>query len=607
VATVDWGDGTATSTATLANGGILLGTGGQTFSVNLPHAYAEEGTYTITTTLTHEGVVGAPVTSTATVGDASLTGGGTLTAIAAQEGNSVSLSASFGDTDANGTATDYTATVDWGDGHSTSGTVTPDGSGGFNVQATSSYVLAGSYTAVLTVADHGSNVSYSAQATISDAALGVMGTPTAVTQGSTGLVARFTDAGGILPAGKYSATINWGDGSVPSAGSITISGNTILGIGSHTYANPGSYRTTFTLNDVGGNSAIANSVTFIGTPTQVYVERTFLDLLHRPVKPGGLSNWSSMLDQQAMTSQQFVASILQSQEYRTLFVQQVYDKFLRRPVATGGLNTSLAVLAGGSTPEQFESTILASDEYFNKEGGGTNTGFLQALYPDVLGRPINPAALPARLTDLANLGRQKFALSLLTSQEFDIKEVDAFYQLYLHRLPQSNGLQNAVNALLQGGTSSQLTINLVGSSEYIQKAGTNPIDVPNQGIIQASPGQIVSVGNLTNSGTVFADAGGVINIGGNFSQAINGVTSVAIGGTAPGQFGQIVISGAAMLSHTLNISFVNGFVPSSGQSFKIMTYGSHAGIFDVVHFLGLPTGLTVSVQYNAGDVTLVVN
>jgi phosphodiesterase/alkaline phosphatase D-like protein len=70
VATVDWGDG-QTSTATLANGGIVLGGDGQTFSVQLAHKYAEDGDYSITTTVNHEGAVSTAVTSSAHV-DASL-------------------------------------------------------------------------------------------------------------------------------------------------------------------------------------------------------------------------------------------------------------------------------------------------------------------------------------------------------------------------------------------------------------------------------------------------------------------------------------------------------------------------------------------------------
>jgi phosphodiesterase/alkaline phosphatase D-like protein len=66
VATVQWGDG-KTSTATLANGGIVLGADGKTFSVKVAHTYAEEGHYVITTSVNHEGVVSGPVVSEAVV------------------------------------------------------------------------------------------------------------------------------------------------------------------------------------------------------------------------------------------------------------------------------------------------------------------------------------------------------------------------------------------------------------------------------------------------------------------------------------------------------------------------------------------------------------
>src|SRR5262249_20323522 len=155
------------------------------------------------------------------------------------------------------------------------------------------------------------------------------------------------------------------------------------------------------LTDLGGNSAKSGAIIFIGTATQVYVERAFLDLLGRPVKPGGLANWTSLLDGLTFTRPQFVAAILATQEYRTFFVQHVYDQFLRRSVGTQGLNTMLAMLANGSTPEQIDAAVLASDEYYTKEGGGTDQGFLNAIYPDLLARQINPAAVPGRLADLA--------------------------------------------------------------------------------------------------------------------------------------------------------------------------------------------------------------
>src|SRR5262249_17748640 len=50
---------------------------------------------------------------------------------------------SFTDADPNGTAGDYTATIFWGDGTTSPGTITPNGKGGFNVTGTTTYAAAG--------------------------------------------------------------------------------------------------------------------------------------------------------------------------------------------------------------------------------------------------------------------------------------------------------------------------------------------------------------------------------------------------------------------------------------------------------------------------------
>jgi hypothetical protein len=56
-----------------------------------------------------------------------------------------------------------------------------------------------------------------------------------------GPVAAFTDSAGAGPIGNYAASIDWGDGSAPTAGSITQSGSTFTVSGSHTYSEEGGW------------------------------------------------------------------------------------------------------------------------------------------------------------------------------------------------------------------------------------------------------------------------------------------------------------------------------------------------------------------------------
>jgi hypothetical protein len=59
----------------------------------------------------------------------------------------------FSDTDPSATAADFTAAIDWGDGSRTSGTITPGPAAIFTVTGGHRYAQAGTYTAVVTVAD----------------------------------------------------------------------------------------------------------------------------------------------------------------------------------------------------------------------------------------------------------------------------------------------------------------------------------------------------------------------------------------------------------------------------------------------------------------------
>ncbi len=143
-ATIDWGDST-TST------GVITGPTGGPFTVTGSHTYEEEGTYTVTMTLRDQGEAFRTATTSATIADAPLTAQGT---------NIVTLNpfsgtvATFTDADPHGTVSDYTATIAWGDGSSSAGTVTANGSS-FAVNGSHSYAALGPYTITVHISDAG--------------------------------------------------------------------------------------------------------------------------------------------------------------------------------------------------------------------------------------------------------------------------------------------------------------------------------------------------------------------------------------------------------------------------------------------------------------------
>jgi hypothetical protein len=129
-AAIDWGDGTT-------GPGTVAAIPGGGFQVTASHAWTEEGSRGIVVSITDAGGARANATSTATVADAALSsnGSGPILTLGPVGGTF----ARFVDADPGATASDYTATIDWGDGTSTTGAISPASGGGFQVAGRHTY------------------------------------------------------------------------------------------------------------------------------------------------------------------------------------------------------------------------------------------------------------------------------------------------------------------------------------------------------------------------------------------------------------------------------------------------------------------------------------
>lgn len=91
-------------------------------------------------------------------------------------------------------------------------------------------------------------------------------------------------------------------------------------------------------------------------------------------------------------------------------------------------------------------------------------------------------------------------------------------------------------------------------------------------------------GNVSSGGTVQpGQSTGQLAVSGTFAQSASGLLDIEIAGAVPGaQHDVLAVGGAATLDGTLRVRFVNGFVPTIGQSFTVMTYASRSGTFSAV-------------------------
>jgi len=98
--------------------------------------------------------------------------------------------------------------------------------------------------------------------------------------------------------------------------------------------------------------------------------------------------------------------------------------------------------------QQLTALMLGSPDYFENRGGGSNSGFLDALYEDLLNRPIDPATMALDLQALSEgVMTEQLANTVLYSREYDTDVVDVLYVKFLHRTADPTGRSYFVSLL----------------------------------------------------------------------------------------------------------------------------------------------------------------
>jgi hypothetical protein len=149
---------------------------------------------------------------------------------------------------------------------------------------------------------------------------------------------------------------------------------------------------------------------------------------------------------------------------------------------------------------------------------------------------------------------------------------------------------------------------------YVQSGGDTIVN--GQLTVEGGPFSL-NGGTLQGSGTVTGEVDnfggtvspgnspGLLTIDGDYSQSLDAILNIEIAGTTPGTlYDQLAVSEVASLDGTLDVSLIDGFTPSFGESFVILTSGPslRMGTFDITN---LPAGLAVSYTSDSVVITAV--
>ncbi len=186
------------------------------------------------------------------------------------------------------------------------------------------------------------------------------------------------------------------------------------------------------------------------------------------------------------------------------------------------------------------------------------------------------------------------------------------------------------NALTNNGTMNFSGLaNVVGDvtnprGSKIISSGGGPTtfldDVVNNGEIRTSAGSFTTFygstsgsGTYTGLGTVNfegdlkpGNSPAAVSFGGDVVLGVASTLQMEIGGITPGsQFDQLNVTGKLILGGTLQVVLANGFMPSIGQSFDLLNWGTVAGSFTAVMLPGLASGAWDMSQLSAGIVSVI--
>ncbi len=318
---IDWGDGTTPSLS------VAVPTcpspsptdpcpGPVNWTISAAHTYARPGIYQASFKGVLFGAVLRALTATVTDDPSSIVE--TVPALKPIVGATFSGAvATFTDTNPLVQASEFTATVNWGDGTITPATVSQAAVGQpFQVSGSHVYARVGSFPVTVAIqhvaatADViGASASKMTTATVSDATLTGAGNIVTAVAGVpfSGTVATFADPNPFAKATDFTATIAWGN-EATTPGSVTAAPGGFAVSGSHTFAGSGQIPIRVVVHDSGGSSVTINTVGAVSPAPPPPVTTVTLS----PAAPNGQHGWYRSAVHAAVSARSLVGAVAQT-------------------------------------------------------------------------------------------------------------------------------------------------------------------------------------------------------------------------------------------------------------------------------------------------------
>lgn len=195
-----------------------------------------------------------------------------------------------------------------------------------------------------------------------------------------------------------------------------------------------------------------------------YLRPVYDDLLDRVLDDAGAVFWREQLAS-ASDSGIVLERLVRTDEARQLEIREVYEGLLDRTAGAAETADWVEEFNAGLSEKDFIARVAGSPEYYSLQGG-TNDAFVDALYLDLLGRASDADGKVFWTALAASRTHDDVVRALLDSQETQEALVRNWYERYLHRAADIDGLAYFREQLAQGVASEALRASILNSPEY---------------------------------------------------------------------------------------------------------------------------------------------
>ena len=249
------------------------------------------------------------------------------------------------------------------------------------------------------------------------------------------------------------------------AGSLATTTNAAGGWSIQVPSN-GTYHVTVSGSNFSGSASVDATV------SGANVEVDFLS-----GQAGGMVNFTPVVTAAVTGPQarsQVAFALTHSDESYARFVTAAYQQYLKRDPEATGLANWVSALKRGLSDEQLEASFIGSAEYIQNHGG-TGDAWVMGLYRDLLGREPDTQGLQNWLNALKQGALpSQIAYGFAASAEREGQRITADYQKYLGRAPESGIVPQWVDSFVRGASNENVVASFVGSQEnYLNHSGTN--------------------------------------------------------------------------------------------------------------------------------------